>query len=72
MKSGETVRDYANALYDFMEELQLESVLTERMHRQAEAGRMQEAEGDRSTVGNSLRRAGSVRGDIGGRKAQRR
>ena len=44
MKSGETVRDYANALYDFMEELQLESVLTERMHRQAEAGRMQEAE----------------------------
>ncbi len=44
MKAGKTAGDYAGALYDFMEELGLEAALTERMRRQAEAGRMQEAE----------------------------
>ena len=44
MKAGETARDYVEALYGFMEELKLETALTERMHAQAEAGRMQEAE----------------------------
>ena len=44
LKAGETARDYVEALYGFMEELKLEMALTERMHAQAEAGRMQEAE----------------------------
>lgn len=44
LKAGETARDYVEALYGFMEELKLETALTERMHAQAEAGRMQEAE----------------------------
>lgn len=44
MKAGLTARDDVEALYGFMEELHLEAALTERMHRQAEAGRMQEAE----------------------------
>ena len=44
LKAGETARDYVEALYSFMEELKLETALTERMHAQAEAGRMQEAE----------------------------
>ena len=44
MKAGGTARDYVEALYGFMEELKLETALTERMHPQAEAGRMQEAE----------------------------
>lgn len=42
LKAGETARDYVEALYGFMEELKLETALTERMH--AQAGRMQEAE----------------------------
>ena len=44
MKEGRTARDYVEALYDFMETLNLEAALTEQMHRQAEGGRMQEAE----------------------------
>ena len=44
LKAGETARDYVEALYGFMEELKLETALTERMHAQAEASRMQEAE----------------------------
>ena len=44
LKAGETARDYVEALYGFMEELKLETALTERMYAQAEAGRMQEAE----------------------------
>ena len=44
LKAGETARNYVEALYGFMEELKLETALTERMHAQAEAGRMQEAE----------------------------
>ena len=44
LKAGETARDYVEALYGFMEELKLETALTERMHAQAETGRMQEAE----------------------------
>ena len=44
LKAGETAQDYVEALYSFMEELKLETALTERMHAQAEAGRMQEAE----------------------------
>ena len=44
LKAGETARDYVENLYGFMEELKLETALTERMRAQAEAGRMQEAE----------------------------
>ena len=44
LKAEETARDYVEALYGFMEELKLETALTERMHAQAETGRMQEAE----------------------------
>ena len=44
LKAGVTARDHAEALYGFMEELGLEAALTERMQRQAEAGRLQEAE----------------------------
>lgn len=53
LKAGTTARTYVEALYGFMEELHLEAALTERMHRQADAGRMQEAEETPPSCGKS-------------------
>lgn len=44
MKSSETAGEKVNALYRFLEEVQLQKQLEEQMRRLAEAGRMQSAE----------------------------
>ena len=44
MKAGQTAREKVDALYSFMEELSLQQTLEEQMHKQAERGRLQEAE----------------------------
>ncbi len=67
LKAGETARDYVEALYGFMEELKLETALTERMHAQAEAGPDAGGGGDGPALGDPLRCAGSVCGNFRGR-----
>ena len=44
VRSGETAAEKVDALYSFLEELQLQDALDETMHAQAEAGRLQDAE----------------------------
>lgn len=44
LKSGETAGEKVDSLYGFMEELGLESALESQMKKQAEAGRLQDAE----------------------------
>lgn len=44
LKSSETAREKVNILYSFMEELGLQEALEQRMNRQVEGGRLQEAE----------------------------
>ena len=44
LKAAKTAREKVEALYGFMEHLGLQAALEERMRRQAEAGRLQEAE----------------------------
>ena len=44
LKSSETARGKVEALYGFLEDLRLQQVLEEQMHRQAESGQLQEAE----------------------------
>lgn len=44
LKTGETAAAKVNALYGFMEELNLQDALERQMRAQAEAGRLQEAE----------------------------
>ena len=67
LKAGETARDYVEALYGFMEELKLETALTERMHAAGGGGPDAGGGGDRSALGDPLRRAGSVCGNSRGR-----
>ena len=44
LKNGDTAAEKAEALYSFLERLQLREALEKRMREQADAGRMQEAE----------------------------
>ncbi|WP_455582002.1 PD-(D/E)XK nuclease family protein [Dysosmobacter sp.] len=44
LKAGETAREKVDSLYSFLEELSLQRALEEQMRKQAQAGRLQEAE----------------------------